>query len=96
MAFILMMLWTGCTVYRDTVPPEPAAGPALLAYPIVQAIRSADDFLQANRLNWGRPQQVLRTGSGWYRIEYQHDNLDRERVVLVDPGTRHAEFPLPR
>jgi len=61
-----------------------------------QAIDAARLLLQRHQADWGPVTRVLRTGSNWFRVEFAHDNREAERVVLVDPTTGEASFPMPR
>ena len=79
----------------ETKPPTALTAPAA-PRPICAAIDSSAKLLREQGLAWGEPRQILRTGSNWYRIEYENDPRGMERVVLVDPFTGHAEFPMPR
>ena len=79
----------------ETKPPKALIAPAA-PRPICAAIDSSVKLLREQGLAWGEPRQILRTGSNWYRIEYENDPRGIERVVLVDPGDGHAEFPMPR
>lgn len=62
----------------------------------IEAIRIADKLLSSFNANWGESRGVLKTGAGWYRISYGKDGRGVEKVVLVDPITGDASFPLPR
>ena len=88
----------GCTRSGRVEPPRPEAGPgrAVKSHPICNAIESADAFLAEHRAPWGEPRQVRRTGSNWYRLEYERSDQGAERVVLVSPTDGHAELPMRR
>jgi len=67
------------------------------AVPVISieaAVESADELV-ADR-NWGSHSAVSMTGAGWYRVEYGKDDYGNERVVLVNPTTGEAEYPLAR
>lgn len=87
-----------CTRSGPAQPPCPDNGPSHSTgcHSICDAIESADALLAGGKMTWGEPRQILRTGSNWYRIEYESGGLGTERVVLVDPADGHAEFPLRR
>ncbi|MCF7689158.1 MAG: sel1 repeat family protein [Cephaloticoccus sp.] len=61
-----------------------------------QAIEAAMLLLQRHQADWGPVTRVLRTGSDWFRLEFAHGTDQAERVVLVDPATGEASFPMPR
>ena len=63
---------------------------------ICNAVAAANTLLRDYKTDWGEPRQVLRTGSNWYRVEYEKTDDGRERFVLVNPATGHAEFPMRR
>lgn len=53
-------------------------------------------LLTSDKRDRGAPQRVRRTVSNWYRVEFESPSQGRERVVLVDPQSGKAEYPLPR
>ena len=95
-ALALTLFLAACMGGRQAETGSPAASTTARVYPICTAIDSAAKLLRAHGLDWGEPQQVLRTGSNWYRLEYARDGSGPERVVLVNPANGEAEFPLPR
>jgi hypothetical protein len=53
-------------------------------------------LLTSDKRDRGAPTRVRRTVSNWYRVEFESPPQGRERVVLVDPQSGKAEYPLPR
>jgi hypothetical protein len=94
----LAMQDTGCTSQPQTVASPPQASPnhAKQTDRICDAVESARALLRGHGLDWGEPKQILRTVSNWYRIEYGKDSYGSERVILVNPESGQAEFPLRR
>jgi hypothetical protein len=89
---------TGCvSMHHEAIEPTSTITAAVNAVTTdQQAIGAAQELLKHHHADWGPPMQVLRTRSDWYRIEYAHASTQAERVVLVDPMTGKASFPLPR
>jgi hypothetical protein len=78
----------GCT--------RPESRNSVKSHPICDAIEAAHTLLSESNAAWGEPQQVLRTGNNWYRIECESSGQGTERAVLVNPANSHAEFPMRR
>lgn len=90
--------FSGC-VQPSPDGPHTAAAPRPAFKPVTddgEAVESANAFLRQHGYDWGRPTQIQRTVSQWYRIDYARDSSGHERVVLVNPATGQPEFPLPR
>lgn len=60
----------------------------------VHAIAAADSFVRER--NWGQHTSVLRTGSGWYRVEYGTYENGVPRFVLVEPKSGKVEDSMRR
>ena len=96
---LLLALSLGSCAQAPRARGLPASVAAQAAQPITteqQAIAAAMLLLQHHKANWGPVTRVLRTGSNWFRVEFAHETGQAERVVLVDPVTGEASFPMPR
>ena len=59
-----------------------------------RAIEAADSFVKDRR--WGHYTSVIRTGSRWFRVEYDKGPNGLKRFVLVEPSTGNVEDTLHR